>query len=100
MVRNAAELEAALALVKKTAQVPELTADMGRGLVEIVSRYTQTFLLQRYDEGLLTEPQGTAGDSVDSRWTLTVSAWLLRKNGSGEVWPMVCWGHGDWRTRE
>jgi ATP-dependent DNA helicase RecQ len=26
---------------------------------------------------------------VDSRWTLTVSAWLLRKNGSGEVWPMA-----------
>lgn len=28
-------------------------------------------------------------DIVDSRWTLTVSAWLLRKNGSGEVWPMA-----------
>jgi ATP-dependent DNA helicase, RecQ family len=28
-------------------------------------------------------------DMVDSRWTLTVSAWLLRKSGSGEVWPMV-----------
>ncbi|GAA0384335.1 RecQ family ATP-dependent DNA helicase [Pseudomonas otitidis] len=28
-------------------------------------------------------------DMVDSRWTLTVSAWLLRKNGSGEVWPMA-----------
>lgn len=28
-------------------------------------------------------------DMVDSRWTLTVSAWLLRKAGSGEVWPMV-----------
>jgi ATP-dependent DNA helicase RecQ len=28
-------------------------------------------------------------DMVDSRWTLTVSAWLLRKNGSGEVWPVV-----------
>jgi hypothetical protein len=26
---------------------------------------------------------------VDSRWTLTVSAWLLRKSGSGEVWPMA-----------
>jgi hypothetical protein len=49
MVRNAAELAAALALVRKTAQAPELSADAGRGLVEIVSRYTQTFLLlQRY----------------------------------------------------
>lgn len=28
-------------------------------------------------------------DMVDSRWTLTVSAWLLRKNGSGEVFPMA-----------
>lgn len=28
-------------------------------------------------------------DMVDSRWTLTVSAWLLRKNGASAVWPMV-----------
>lgn len=28
-------------------------------------------------------------DLVDSRWTLTVSAWLLRKSGSGEVWPVA-----------
>lgn len=28
-------------------------------------------------------------DMVDSRWTLTVSAWLLRKNGSGPVWPIA-----------
>jgi ATP-dependent DNA helicase RecQ len=28
-------------------------------------------------------------DMVDSRWTLTVSAWLLRQNGSGEVWPIA-----------
>jgi ATP-dependent DNA helicase RecQ len=28
-------------------------------------------------------------DMVDSRWTLTVSAWLLRKSGSGEVWPVA-----------
>jgi hypothetical protein len=28
-------------------------------------------------------------DMVDSRWTLTVAAWLLRKSGSGEFgrWP-------------
>ncbi|MEY4474509.1 MAG: hypothetical protein RL248_276 [Pseudomonadota bacterium] len=59
---NAAELEAALALVKKAAQSPDLIVETGRGLVEIVSRYTQTFLLlQRYDEGLLTDPNGTAG---------------------------------------
>ena len=28
-------------------------------------------------------------DLVDSRWTLTVAAWLLRCNGSGEVWPLT-----------
>jgi ATP-dependent DNA helicase RecQ len=28
-------------------------------------------------------------DMVDSRWTLTVSAWLLRTSGSGEVLPLV-----------
>ncbi|MEB0139664.1 MULTISPECIES: RhuM family protein [unclassified Undibacterium] len=64
---NAAELEAALTLVRKTAQSPDMIADTGRGLVEIVSRYTQTFLLlQRYDEGLLTEPNGTEGGVMPS----------------------------------
>ncbi len=64
---NAAELQAALALVKKTAQSPDLIAETGRGLVEIVSRYTQTFLLlQRYDEGLLTDPKGTTGGVMSS----------------------------------
>ncbi|MBD8696231.1 DEAD/DEAH box helicase [Stenotrophomonas sp. CFBP 13718] len=35
-------------------------------------------------------------DIVDSRWTLTVAAWLLRRSGSGLVWPMVLakTGHG------
>ena len=28
-------------------------------------------------------------DMVDSRWTMTVAAWLLRSNGSGEVWPLA-----------
>lgn len=28
-------------------------------------------------------------DMVDSRWTLTVAAWLLRRGGSGEVWPIA-----------
>lgn len=60
--KNAAELEAALALVKKAAAGEGLTADMGRGLVDVIARYTQTFLwLQRYDEGLLTAPAGSPG---------------------------------------
>lgn len=62
---NARELEAALQLVRKAAQSSELQGDMGRGLVDIVTRYTQTFvLLQRYDEGLLTEPPATIGGTL------------------------------------
>ncbi|MCG9052526.1 virulence RhuM family protein [Laribacter hongkongensis] len=65
--QNAAELEATLALVRKTAQAPELTVDAGRGLAEIVARYAQTFLwLQRYDEGLLTDPHTQAGGHLPS----------------------------------
>lgn len=60
--RNAKELEAALALVRKTAGSAALSSDQGRGLVDVIARYTQTFLLlQRYDEGLLDEPKGSAG---------------------------------------
>jgi virulence RhuM family protein len=40
--KNAAELEQALLLVQKAAQSPELSGDSGRGLVDVVSRYTQT----------------------------------------------------------
>lgn len=28
-------------------------------------------------------------DMVDSRWTLTIAAWLLLTNGSGPVWPLA-----------
>ena len=60
--QNAAELEAALALVRKAAAGEALTSDQGRGLVDVIARYTQTFLwLQRYDEGLLTAPAGSPG---------------------------------------
>ncbi len=65
--KNAAELRQALALIKKTAQSPKLNTDEGRGLIEIISRYTQTFLwLQRYDEGLLDDPIGQVGGILPS----------------------------------
>jgi hypothetical protein len=58
---NAAELEVALALVRKAAAGEALTTEQGRGLVDVIARYSQTFLpLQRYDEGLLA-------DSTESR---------------------------------
>jgi len=60
--RNARELEAALALVRRTVGSAAVSSDQGRGLVDVIARYTQTFLLlQRYDEGLLDEPKGSAG---------------------------------------
>ena len=63
--QNAAELEAALQLVKKAAANEALTADQGRGLVDVIARYTQTFLwLQRYDEGVLTAPAGSPGGAL------------------------------------
>jgi len=39
-----------------------------------------------------TLPEGPVllvDDTVDSRWTMTVAAWLLRSRGSGEVYPMA-----------
>jgi ATP-dependent DNA helicase RecQ len=40
-------------------------------------------------ELVLREPVFLVDDIVDSRWTLTVAAALLRSNGSGEVFPLV-----------
>lgn len=41
------------------------------------------------DGAMLTMPVLLVDDIVDSRWTLTVAAQLLRGAGSGEVWPLV-----------
>lgn len=40
-------------------------------------------------QGLRAGPVLLVDDMVDSRWTLTVATWLLRTNGSGEVWPLA-----------
>ncbi|MDP8079038.1 virulence protein RhuM/Fic/DOC family protein [Phocoenobacter skyensis] len=67
LLQNSQELQQALALIQKTANSSELTVESGRGLVDIVSRYTQTFLwLQQYDEGLLTEPKTQLGGELPS----------------------------------
>jgi ATP-dependent DNA helicase RecQ len=49
------------------------------------------------DQPLPSGPVLLVDDMVDSRWTLTVAAWLLRSSGSGEVWPMALSeaGHGE-----
>ena len=38
---------------------------------------------------LPTGPVLLIDDIVDSRWTFTVAAWLLRSHGSGDVWPLA-----------
>ena len=41
------------------------------------------------DQLLLAGSVLLVDDMVDSRWTFTVAAWLLRSNGTGEVWPLA-----------
>jgi prophage maintenance system killer protein len=89
--KNAAELEQALALIRKAAQSPELTGPAGRGLVDIVSRYTQTFLwLQRYDEGLLEEPAGQSGGQLPSPEEAMAAVLQLKQQllARGEASPL------------
>ena len=54
LAENATELQKALELVTRAAVLPQYS-EMGAGLVDIIAKYTKTFLwLQQYDEGLLT----------------------------------------------
>lgn len=41
------------------------------------------------DQPMPSGPVLLVDDIVNSRWTLTVAAWLLRMGGSGEVWPVA-----------
>jgi hypothetical protein len=64
---NARELEVALELVRKAAKNPDLLDDVGAGLVDVITRYTQTFLLlQHYDEGLLGKTKEQKGGKLSS----------------------------------
>jgi len=95
---NALTLEKALELVRKTAQSPELNTDAGRGLVEIVSRYTQTFLwLQRYDEGLLNEPAGQSGGQLPTIEDATNKLQHLKQSliAKGEASALFAQPRGD-----
>ncbi|MCC6545659.1 RecQ family ATP-dependent DNA helicase [Candidatus Sumerlaeota bacterium] len=53
--------------------------------------------LELRDAEVLSGPVLLVDDMVDSRWTLTVAAWLLRSKGTGEVFPLVLakTGKGD-----
>ncbi|KFE55390.1 RecQ family ATP-dependent DNA helicase [Pseudomonas syringae] len=43
----------------------------------------------KIDQIIHAGPVLLVDDIVNSRWTLTVAAWLLRKAGCDEVWPMA-----------
>lgn len=95
---NSQALEQALELVRKTAQSPELTKEAGRGLVDIVSRYTQTFLwLQRYDEGLLNEPIGQMGGNLPNLKEAEQSLARLKQElmSKGQATPLFAQPRGD-----
>ena len=95
---NALTLEKALELVRKAARSPELNTDAGRGLVEIVSRYTQTFLwLQRYDEGLLNEPAGQSGGQLPTTEEATHKLQQLKQSliARGEATALFAQSRGD-----
>ncbi|MFK0572937.1 RhuM family protein [Endozoicomonas sp.] len=96
--QNALELEAALRLVRKAAATSELQGDTGRGLIEIISRYTQTFLwLQRYDEGLLNEPHGQPGGTLPTEQQATKALAELKQQlmERGEATDLFARPRGD-----
>jgi len=96
--QNSAELKQALALIQKAAQSPELNADSGRGLIDIISRYTQAFLwLQRYDEGLLKEPKGQAGGNLPTEGEAKLILAELKANliARGEATELFAKARGD-----
>ena len=96
--QNAQELEAALKLVRKAAASPQLQANIGRGLVEIISRYTQTFLwLQRYDEGKLNEPHGQPGGTLPTAQQASQDLATLKQQlmAKGEATDLFALPRGD-----
>lgn len=96
--QNAAELQQALALIRKAAQSPDLTREASSGLVEIVSRYTQTFLwLQRYDEGMLAEPAGQSGGRLPDVDEAMAALRALKKSliARGEATELFAQPRGD-----
>ena len=94
LAQNVKTFEAALELVQKAAASPELSSDMGRGLVDVLARYAQTFLLlQQYDEGLLDEPAAQSGGVLasidDVRASLArLKADLIRRGEATELFAL------------
>ncbi|MFT6121786.1 MAG: prophage maintenance system killer protein/transcriptional regulator [Oleiphilaceae bacterium] len=96
--QHAQALDAALQLIRKTAASPDFLLDTGRGFVEIVSRYTHTFLwLQRYDDGQLNEPEGSLGGILPTYQQASESLAHLKQSliGRGEATELFAQSRGD-----
>lgn len=53
------ELKQALSLIERVKSTPELSSDQAKGLLDVVTKYTQTWLLLRkYDDGDVEAPKG------------------------------------------
>jgi hypothetical protein len=91
---NAQDFEAALALVRQVAQSTDLSGDMGRGLVDVVTRYAQSFLwLQQYDQGVLhdspTQDGGTLPSLAEARQALVqLKADLMARGEATELFAL------------
>ena len=87
-----------MALVRKAAHSPALNMPGSRGLVDIVARYAQTFLLlQRYDEGLLSDPDVQAGGQLPSLETARATLDELKAEliGRGEATDLFARDRSD-----
>lgn len=80
--------------MRKVAGGFALAQEHGGGLGDIISRYAQTFLLlQRYDNGALTEPSGTLGGelpAVDAarRAIRELKAELVARGEAGDLFGL------------
>jgi len=87
-----------MALVRKAAHSSALDLSGGRGLVDIVARYAQTFLLlQRYDEGLLSDPEVQEGGQLPSLEMTKAALDDLKAEliGRGEATELFARDRGD-----
>lgn len=76
----------------------DLATEANTGLLEIISRYTQTFLwLQRYDEGMLTEPTGQSGGTLPSETQASAALAQLKAAlmARGEATALFAQPRGD-----
>jgi prophage maintenance system killer protein len=96
--QNAQAFESALALVRQVSQSEALSGDMGRGLVDVVTRYAQSFLwLQQYDQGVLRQPDMQEGGVLPNLQEARVALARLKADlmGRSEATELFALERGD-----